>query len=158
STWTVTRDSALGLDFTGVTYYDGQGFMVPKKLGVKSAKQLDGASICVLTGSTSELNIADYFRANKITFKPVLFEDPDQSRQAFFDGRCDARPASMPRARPTRPSRKTTPSCPRSAPRSRGDRWCATATTSSPTSSAGCSTPCSRPRSTASIPRTSMRC
>src|SRR5215475_15612533 len=90
STWTLTRDSALGFDFTGVTYYDGQGFMVPKKLGVKSAKQLDGASICVLTGSTSELNIADYFRANKISFKPVLFEDPDQSRQAFFGGRCDA--------------------------------------------------------------------
>ncbi len=90
STWTLTRDTALGLDFVGVTYYDGQGFMVPKKLGVKGAKELDGASICVLTGSTSELNIADYFRANKITFKPVLFEDPDQSRQAFFGGRCDA--------------------------------------------------------------------
>jgi len=74
----------------GVTYYDGQGFMVPKKLGVKSAKELNGASICVLTGSTSELNIADYFRANKMSFKPVLFEDPDQSRSAFFNGRCDA--------------------------------------------------------------------
>ncbi|MBY0323012.1 MAG: amino acid ABC transporter substrate-binding protein [Reyranella sp.] len=90
STWTLTRDTALGLDFVGVTYYDGQGFMVPKKLGVKSAKELNGASICVLTGSTSELNIADYFRANKLTFKPVLFEDPDQSRAAFFNGRCDA--------------------------------------------------------------------
>jgi len=90
STWTLTRDTALGLDFVGVTYYDGQGFMVPKKLGVKSAKELNGASICVLTGSTSELNIADYFRANKMSFKPVLFEDPDQSRSAFFNGRCDA--------------------------------------------------------------------
>jgi general L-amino acid transport system substrate-binding protein len=90
STWTLTRDTALGLDFVGVTYYDGQGFMVPKKLGVKSAKELNGASICVLTGSTSELNIADYFRTNKMTFKPVLFEDPDQSRAAFFTGRCDA--------------------------------------------------------------------
>jgi general L-amino acid transport system substrate-binding protein len=90
STWTLTRDTALGLDFVGVTYYDGQGFMVPKKLGVKSAKELNGASICVLTGSTSELNIADYFRTNKMTFKPVLFEDPDQSRAAFFNGRCDA--------------------------------------------------------------------
>jgi general L-amino acid transport system substrate-binding protein len=90
STWTLTRDSALGLDFVGVTYYDGQGFMVPKKLGVKSAKEMNGASICVLTGSTSELNIADYFRANKMTFRPVLFEDPDQSRGAFFGGRCDA--------------------------------------------------------------------
>jgi len=90
STWTLTRDTALGLDFVGVTYYDGQGFMVNKKLGVKSAKELNGASICVLSGSTSELNIADYFRTNKITFKPVLFEDPDQSRAAFFGGRCDA--------------------------------------------------------------------
>jgi general L-amino acid transport system substrate-binding protein len=90
STWTLTRDTALGLDFVGVTYYDGQGFMVPKKLGVKSAKELNGASICVLTGSTSELNIADYFRTNKMTFRPVLFEDPDQSRAAFFNGRCDA--------------------------------------------------------------------
>ena len=90
STWTLTRDTALGLDFVGVTYYDGQGFMVPKKLGVKSAKELNGASICVLTGSTSELNIADYFRTNKMSFKPVLFEDPDQSRSAFFNGRCDA--------------------------------------------------------------------
>ena len=90
STWTLTRDTALGLDFVGITYYDGQGFMVPKKLGVKSARELNGASICVLTGSTSELNIADYFRANKMSFKPVLFEDPDQSRSAFFNGRCDA--------------------------------------------------------------------
>jgi general L-amino acid transport system substrate-binding protein len=90
STWTLTRDTALGLDFVGITYYDGQGFMVPKKLGVKSAKELNGASICVLTGSTSELNIADYFRTNKMTFRPVLFEDPDQSRAAFFTGRCDA--------------------------------------------------------------------
>ena len=90
STWTLTRDTALGLDFVGVTYYDGQGFMVPKKLGVKHAKELNGASICVLTGSTSELNIADYFRTNKMTFKPVLFEDPDQSRAALFNGRCDA--------------------------------------------------------------------
>ncbi len=90
STWTLTRDSALGLDFVGVTYYDGQGFMVPKKLGVKSARDLNGASICVLSGSTSELNIADYFRTNKMSFKPVLFEDPDQSRSAFFTGRCDA--------------------------------------------------------------------
>src|SRR5262249_58907452 len=109
STWTVTRDSALGFDFTGVTYYDGQGFMVPKKLGVKSAKQLDGASICVLTGSTSELNIADYFRANKISFKPVLFEDPDQSRQAFFGGRCDGYSGDQARLYATRPANAPKP-------------------------------------------------
>ena len=89
STWTLTRDTALGLDFVGVTYYDGQGFMVPKKLGVKSAKEMNGASICVPSGSTTELNIADYFRAKKMTFKPVIIEDPDQIRGAFFSGRCD---------------------------------------------------------------------
>ncbi len=89
TTWTLTRDTALGLDFTGVTYYDGQGFMVPKKLGVKSARELNGASICVPSGSTTELNIADYFRAQKMTFKPVIIEDADQIRAAFFSGRCD---------------------------------------------------------------------
>jgi len=89
TTWTLTRDTALGLDFTGVTYYDGQGFMVPKTLGVKSAKELNGASICVPSGSTTELNIADYFRANKMSFKPVIIEDVDQIRAAFFSGRCD---------------------------------------------------------------------
>ena len=90
STWTLTRDSALGLDFVGVTYYDGQGFMVPKKLGVKSAKEMNGASICVPSGSTTELNVADYFRAMKMIFKPVIFEDADQIRGAFFSGRCQA--------------------------------------------------------------------
>jgi general L-amino acid transport system substrate-binding protein len=90
STWTLTRDTALGLDFTGVTYYDGQGFMVPRKLGVKSARELNGATICVPSGSTTELNVADYFRANKMTFKPVIIEDVDQIRAAFFSGRCDA--------------------------------------------------------------------
>ena len=89
TTWTLTRDTALGLDFAGITYYDGQGFMVPKKLGVKSAKELNGASICVPSGSTTELNIADYFRANRMTFKPVIIEDMDQIRLAFFAGRCD---------------------------------------------------------------------
>ena len=74
TTWTLSRDTALGLDFTGVTYYDGQGFMVPKSLGVKSALELDGASICVQTGTTTELNLADYFRANNMSFSPVNFE------------------------------------------------------------------------------------
>jgi general L-amino acid transport system substrate-binding protein len=89
TTWTLTRDTALGLDFTGVTYYDGQGFMVDKKLGVKSAKELNGATICVPSGSTTELNVADYFRANKMTFRPVIIEDVEQIRSAFFSGRCD---------------------------------------------------------------------
>ena len=89
TTWTLLRDTSLGLDFTGVTYYDGQGFMVNKKLGVKSAKELNGATICVPSGSTTELNVADWFRANKMTFKPVIIEDMDAIRAAFFAGRCD---------------------------------------------------------------------
>ena len=89
ATWTLTRDTALGLDFTGVYYYDGQSFLVPKKLGVKSAKELNGATICVAPGTTTELNLADYFRANKMTFKPVVIEKVDEIRSAFFAGRCD---------------------------------------------------------------------
>ncbi len=89
TTWTLTRDTALGFDFTGVTYYDGQGFMVNKKLGVKSAKELNGATICVAPGTTTELNLADYFRSNKMTFKPVVIEKVDEVRAAFFSGRCD---------------------------------------------------------------------
>ena len=89
ATWTLTRDSALGLDFTGVYYYDGQSFLVPKTLGVKSARELNGATICVAPGTTTELNLADYFRANKMTFKPVVIEKVDEIRAAFFSGRCD---------------------------------------------------------------------
>src|SRR5215216_495865 len=89
TTITLTRDTALGLDFTAVTYYDGQGFMVPKKLGVKSAKELGGATVCVAPGTTTELNLADYFRANKMTFKPVVIEKVEEVRAAFFSGRCD---------------------------------------------------------------------
>jgi general L-amino acid transport system substrate-binding protein len=89
TTITLTRDTALGLDFTAVTYYDGQGFMVSKKLGVKSAKELNGATVCVAPGTTTELNLADYFRANKMTFKPVVIEKVEEVRAAFFSGRCD---------------------------------------------------------------------
>src|SRR5215510_2032248 len=89
TTATLTRDTALGLDFTAITYYDGQGFMVNKKLGVKSAKELNGATVCVQPGTTTELNLADYFRANKMTFKPVVIEKVEEVRAAFFAGRCD---------------------------------------------------------------------
>src|SRR5882672_7383044 len=89
TTITLTRDTALGLDFTAVTYYDGQGFLVNKKLGVKSAKELNGATVCVQPGTTTELNLADYFRANKMTFKPVVIEKVEEVRAAFFAGRCD---------------------------------------------------------------------
>lgn len=89
TTWTLTRDTALGLDFTGVTYYDGQGFMVPKSLGVKSALELDGASICVQPGTTTELNLADYFRANNMSYEPVVIERLEEVRTAYDQGRCD---------------------------------------------------------------------
>ena len=78
TTMTLTRDTALGLDFTAVAYYDGQGFLVPKKLGVKSAKELNGATVCVAPGTTTERNLADYFRANNMSFKPVVIENVDE--------------------------------------------------------------------------------
>ncbi|HYL22839.1 MAG TPA: amino acid ABC transporter substrate-binding protein [Burkholderiales bacterium] len=89
STWTISRDTSLGLNFVGVNYYDGQGFMVPKKLNVKSAKQLNGATICVQPGTTTELNLADYFRANRMSFKPVVIEKLEEVLNAYFNGRCD---------------------------------------------------------------------
>ncbi len=89
TTWTMSRDSSMGLAFTGITYYDGQGFMVPKKLGVKSAKELNGASVCVATGTSTELNLADYFRLNNMTYKPVVFEKVDEVNAAYEAGRCD---------------------------------------------------------------------
>lgn len=90
TTWTLTRDTANGLNFTNVNYYDGQGFMVRKSLGVKSAKELSGATVCVQTGTTTELNLADYFRANKLDLKPVTIEKYEEVTAAYFAGRCDA--------------------------------------------------------------------
>ncbi len=89
TTWTSSRDSALGLNFTGVAYYDGQGFLVNKKLGVKSARELDGATVCLRAGTTTELNLGDYFRANQMRFTPVTFEKSDESAKALEAGRCD---------------------------------------------------------------------
>ena len=89
TTWTMSRDTSLGLNFVGVIYYDGQGFMVKKSLGVKSAKELSGASICVQTGTTTELNLADFFRTNKLDYKPVVFEKNDEAVAAYNSGRCD---------------------------------------------------------------------
>jgi general L-amino acid transport system substrate-binding protein len=89
TTWTFGRDAGLGLNFVGVNFYDGQGFMVTKKRNVKSAKQLDGAAICVQAGTTTELNLADYFRANNMKFKPVVIEKFEEVLNAYFAGRCD---------------------------------------------------------------------
>ncbi|HBV75766.1 MULTISPECIES: amino acid ABC transporter substrate-binding protein [Vibrio] len=89
TTWTLQRDGSLGLNFVGTTYYDGQGFMVKKDLGVKSAKELDGASVCVQAGTTTELNLADYFRLQGMSYKPVVFDTMDQTAKGFDSGRCD---------------------------------------------------------------------
>ncbi|MFC6669052.1 amino acid ABC transporter substrate-binding protein [Marinobacterium aestuariivivens] len=90
TTWTQTRDTQLGLNFAGVTYYDGQGFLVKKDLGLKSVKELDGATVCVQSGTTTELNLADYFRANSLSFTPVVFDTNEQAASSFDTGRCDA--------------------------------------------------------------------
>ena len=89
TTWTHTRDTSLGLNFAGVNYYDGQGFMVSKKLGVNSALELDGAAVCIQAGTTTELNLADYFRANGLSYKAITFDTSDQTRSGFESGRCD---------------------------------------------------------------------
>jgi len=89
TTWTLTRDTSLGLNFAGVNYYDGQGFLVRKDLGVTSATQLDGAAVCVEPGTTTELNLADYFRAQGMEFEPVVIENTTEVTAAFFSGRCD---------------------------------------------------------------------
>ncbi|MEH6442544.1 MAG: amino acid ABC transporter substrate-binding protein [Oceanospirillaceae bacterium] len=89
TTWTFTRDTSLGLNFAGVNYYDGQGFMVPTALGVTSAKELDGASVCVQTGSTTELNLAEYFKLNGMSYESVPIESPAEARQNYIAGRCD---------------------------------------------------------------------
>ncbi len=89
TTWTLVRDTALGLDFTGVNYYDGQGFMVRKDLGITSALELNGASVCVNIGTTTELNMADFFRANELEYEPVVFEKADEVVAAYDAGRCD---------------------------------------------------------------------
>jgi general L-amino acid transport system substrate-binding protein len=89
TSWTMSRESFLGLIFAGVNYYDGQAFMVKKTLGVKSAKDLSGATVCVVTGTTTELNLADYFRANKMDYKLVVFEKGEDLVKAYEAGRCD---------------------------------------------------------------------
>lgn len=90
TTWTQSRDTANGLNFTAVNFYDGQGFLVRLSSGVQRARDLDGASICVTSGTTNELNLADWSRANNIRIRPVVFEQNDETRHAYEAGRCDA--------------------------------------------------------------------
>jgi general L-amino acid transport system substrate-binding protein len=89
TTWTLSRDTALGFNFVAVTYYDGQGFLIRKSLKVNSALELNGASICTQTGTTSELNLSDYFRTHKIKYEPVVFATADEVVKAYDTGRCD---------------------------------------------------------------------
>ena len=90
TTWTLAREASLGLAFAGINVFDGQGFLVRTASGTTSARQLDGATICMQPGSTTELNTADYFRAQNLRFTPVLIEDVEELRRAFLSGRCDA--------------------------------------------------------------------
>jgi general L-amino acid transport system substrate-binding protein len=89
STWTMSRDSELALDFVAVNYYDGQGFMVKKDLGVSSAKELDGATVCIQTGTTTELNLADFFKQNNISYQPVTVADDSEAQRQYLAGACD---------------------------------------------------------------------
>lgn len=89
TTWTFSRDVDLKFEFVGVNYYDGQGFMVPKELGVSSAKELDGATVCIQTGTTTELNLADFFRSNNISYEPVPIETNAEAQQQYLAGACD---------------------------------------------------------------------
>ncbi|MHA1597685.1 MAG: amino acid ABC transporter substrate-binding protein [Alphaproteobacteria bacterium] len=89
TTWTLSRDVSMGQNFAGVNYYDGQGFLVTKALGVKSSKELDGASVCIQAGTTTELNLADYFTEMGMKYSAITFDTSDQTRQGFEAGRCD---------------------------------------------------------------------
>jgi len=89
TTWTLSRDADLKFTFVGVNYYDGQGFMVPKALGVSSAKELDGATVCIQTGTTTELNLADFFRKNNMNYEPVPIETNAEAQQQYLAGACD---------------------------------------------------------------------
>jgi len=108
TTWTLSRDVSYG-NFAGVTYYDGQGFLVRKALKVNSALELNGASICAQTGTTTELNLADYFRAKKIKFKPVVIEKMEEVLNAYFAGRCDVYTTDVSGLIAARSSRATNP-------------------------------------------------
>jgi general L-amino acid transport system substrate-binding protein len=95
STWTLTRDASLGVAFTGINYFDGQGFMVPAKLKIDGAKKLNGATLCVQAGTTSEKNVADYFSANNMKYKAVVFDTAEAITSAFFAGRCQVYTTDM---------------------------------------------------------------
>lgn len=90
TTWTMKRDAKQGVDFTTIVFYDGQGFMIPKALGVESAKKIDGATVCVTAGTTSELNLADFGRSNNLQLEALVFDGKKEALSAYSTGRCDA--------------------------------------------------------------------
>ena len=150
TSWTLSRDTSLGLDFTAVNFYDGQGFMVRKSLKVSSALELNDAAVCVQQGTTSELNLTDYFRSNHMGLKTVTFATGDEALKAYESGRCDAYTTNSSASTASGcgcPSRASTSCCRRSFPRSRSVRPSATATISGATSCAGPISPWSTPRS-----------
>ncbi len=95
TTWTLTRDASMGAVFAAINYYDGQGFMVPKKLGVKTAKKLNGATVCLQSGTSTVQALADYFKANNMKFKPVMFDTTEATQSAFLSGRCQVYTTDM---------------------------------------------------------------
>ncbi len=140
TTWTMSRDTTNKGNFAAVNYYDGQGFLVKKSLNLKSALELNGATICVQQGTTTELNVADYFRANKMEFKPVVFAGSDETIKAYGEGRCDvfttdASGLYAERLKLANPDDHVV--LRKSSPRSRWPRWCAMVMTSGLTSCAG---------------------
>ena len=147
TTFTLTRDASLGLHDTAVTYYDGQGFMVPVKSKIKSAKQLKGQTVCVQSGTTTEKNLTDYSKANGLNIKPVVFEKLEAAENAYFTGRCIAYTTDATRL-PRTP--KNTSSCLNSSPKSLWARWCAAVTTSGLRLSNGLFMACSKLKNTAS--------
>ena len=150
TTWSMHRDTALGVDFTGVNYYDGQGFMVRKELGITSSLELGGASLCTNLGTTTELNAADYFRTNNMEYEIVAFEKADEAVAAYNTGRCDAYTTDQSalyaqRLKLTEPSAHVV--LPKSSPRSRSAPLCGRAMTSGVTLCAGRILPWSMPKS-----------
>jgi len=116
STWTISRDVGMGMSFTGVTYYDGQGFLVNKKLGVKSARELDGATVCIQAGTTTEMNLSDYFRTNGMKYTPVTYEKSDESAKRSNRAVATCSPPTSPSSTPSAsssPTPTTTSCCPK---------------------------------------------
>ena len=160
TTWTLSRDTSLGLDFPAITYYDGQGFMVRRALKVSSALELNDASICVQQGTTSELNLADFFRTNHMGLKTVTFATGEDALKAYESGRCDAyttNSSGSTASGKNSPSQAAASFCRRSSPRSRSARPCGTATINGPTSCAGRTMSCSTRKSSVSTKPMSTR-